>query len=325
VEEKAHHIEMWTHYLKTMQANRDAPLDQQRCEVYIDESYCHNYHHNDKNSVFDPCDPEHKQKPEKFMGRWYCFAAAIRGPDPGVRGSQAVLIPETLWLWEPKDKSAKNPDYHKSFNAENFAEWWLKQLLPFIPPRSVIIMDGASYHVARDPAQPKVSTMKKDELARQLQDEYTRVLPPQTLARDLMNALSANYALRPKHLERLTAEYNAVHGTDITILLTPPYLSDLQPIERLWAIVKNWVAAQYRDHTMMEMLEFLLRERFAFIADDRGQHREGGKTYLQAFIDTDNKHFALEMAVLPFLPKNCCPARLRMQPRARRTLVMTKW
>lgn len=90
VEEKPHHIEVWTTYLTTMKENRALPVETRRCEVYLDESYCHNYHHNSKLSVYDPNDKADKQKKEKHKGRRYCFAAAIRGPDPAVRTSKAA-------------------------------------------------------------------------------------------------------------------------------------------------------------------------------------------------------------------------------------------
>jgi len=297
VEEKPHHIEMWKEYLTTVEENRKKPLETRNCEVYLDESYCHNHHHNSKLSVHDPNDKEDKQKQEKHKGRRFCFAAAIRGPDPAERTSKAAYLPGTFWMFEPRNVKA-NTDYHKVFNADNFGKWWSSQLLPNIPKRSLVIMDGTSYHVARDPNVPDVSKMRKDELTQRLKDECGLSFPPKTYVRDLKKTLVGLHGAKPTYVERLTAEYNATHGADISIVLTPPYLSDLQPIERLWAFVKNWVAAQYDDKTTLRVVEERLRARFQLVADDTGQHRKDGKTYVQAFIDTSNKYFAKEMAEL---------------------------
>ena len=37
-------------------------------------------------------------------------------------------------------------DYHDEMNSEHFIESFTPQLLPNIPPTSVIVLDNASYH-----------------------------------------------------------------------------------------------------------------------------------------------------------------------------------
>ena len=300
VEEKPHHIEIWKNYLETVAENRAAPLEKRLCEVYLDESYCHNYHHNHKNSVWDPKDKEDKQKQEKHKGRRYCFAAAIRGPIPQQRGSKAAYLHDTLWMFEPRNVKV-NTDYHKTFNGTNFAKWWTTQLLPNIPKLSLVIMDGASYHVGKDPDMPDVAKMRKDELLQRLKEEHNIDYPnpKKVYVKDLKKTLSVFYAAKfATHLERLTREFSEKNGASISIVLTPPYLSDLQPIERLWAWVKNWVAAQYDNTTTLDDVRRRLIMRFEAISRDQGQFRQDGKTLVQAFIDTADKHFATEWAEL---------------------------
>ena len=45
-------------------------------------------------------------------------------------------------------------DYHDEINSEHFIEWFTQQLLPNIPPTSVIILDNASYHKQMDVDKP---------------------------------------------------------------------------------------------------------------------------------------------------------------------------
>ena len=41
--------------------------------------------------------------------------------------------------------------YHDKMNSEHFIEWFTQQLLPNIPPTSVIVLDYASYHKDKPP------------------------------------------------------------------------------------------------------------------------------------------------------------------------------
>ena len=50
-------------------------------------------------------------------------------------------------------------------NGKHFKNWWTTQLLPNIPPASVIVMDNAPYHtVMTDATRPAHSSSRKAEL-----------------------------------------------------------------------------------------------------------------------------------------------------------------
>ena len=53
-------------------------------------------------------------------------------------------------------------DYHQEMNHAIFEEWFETQLLPNIPPDSLIAMDNASYHSRRKEAVPTSSWHKGD-------------------------------------------------------------------------------------------------------------------------------------------------------------------
>ena len=46
-------------------------------------------------------------------------------------------------VFKSKTNSA---DYHDEINTEYYMEWFTQQLLPNLPPNSVMIVDNATYH-----------------------------------------------------------------------------------------------------------------------------------------------------------------------------------
>ena len=51
--------------------------------------------------------------------------------------------------------------YHDEMTSERFESWWNDQLLPNIPPNTLIIMDNALYHSHQREAYPVQSWTKK--------------------------------------------------------------------------------------------------------------------------------------------------------------------
>ena len=52
----------------------------------------------------------------------------------------------------------KSGDYHDEMNAENFMKWLESQLEPNLPPRSVLVVDNASYHNIKLGPEPTFAT-----------------------------------------------------------------------------------------------------------------------------------------------------------------------
>ena len=77
-----------------------------------------------------------------------------------------------------------------------------------------------------------------------------------------------------------------MHGH--SILRTPPYHPELQPIETCWAIVKNHIA-QHNDCTMKKV-QFLLEEGFAKVNEKTCQKLiQKVKLQEDTFWDEDNE------------------------------------
>jgi len=126
----------------------------------------------------------------------------------------------------------KTGDYHDQMNWDNFSKWFIHQLLPNIPKNSLIVMDNASYHnVLVDDALEASSILKqelRDWLTAHHYDWTSDMLKAELFA------LCKKFAPIPQFkLDQIVKEYGH------TILRTPPYHPELQPIETCWAVVKN--------------------------------------------------------------------------------------
>ena len=226
-------------YLRHKLANRSADGATHRPEVYLDETYINKNHSNDNT--------------------WYFGEDGVILGKPTGKGDRLIIVNAiTKDGWIPNAKlvfkaSKKTGDYHSSMNCERFTEWFQKTLLKNIPDKSIIIMDNASYHnVLAEEAFPK-----KSHSVKRLQDWLSHNEIPWT--KDMLKAelyeLCSRFAPKPEFLIDSIANK---HGH--TILRTPPYHPELQPIETCWAVVKNHVAL-HNDCTMKKV-HLLLDEGF---------------------------------------------------------------
>ena len=245
-------------YLKSFQENRNAPPEERRREVYMDESYIHEHYHRNDDSLWDPNDDQdvqHKKAPAK--GRRYCFAAAIQGPSWKSIGTSGGLVPGSLWKFCPQKKGGHQGDYHKVFDSKNFLTWWKDQLLPNLTEPCVIMLDNASYHCCRHPDTPNASRMKKQEcidfLATKCPTFVVTGLSVLQLKAEVRKYIETNV---PLEIVRLAEEKGH------KVLFTPPYHSDLQPIELVWALVKGNIGRQYAIGTTLEIVNQRLETEF---------------------------------------------------------------
>lgn len=182
--------------------------------IYIDESFLH-HHHGQQFSWFDEGD--FLERPSGKGRRW-CFIHAI---------SQNRLLENCLLSFEGKMSSG---DYHGSFNFEVFHEWFLKQLIPNLPKKSCIVIDRATYHMV--PEERIVPTqMKKIEIQRWL-TEKNIFWEEHWLKPKLLDVIEQNIDKTP-----LVQKEAQKRGHQLLIL--PVHHPELNPIELIWALVKN--------------------------------------------------------------------------------------
>ena len=141
LKEKDHVITARRHYLRQMRDNRLGNEKLKRPEVYLDETYVNKNHSND------------------FI--WYSNDDGPLVQKPTGNGDRLIIVNAiTKDGWVPGAKlvfksSRKTGDYHGQMNAELFQRWFMKKLIPNIPPNSNIIMDNAAYHhVLADDSPP---------------------------------------------------------------------------------------------------------------------------------------------------------------------------
>lgn len=208
-------------YLRAKRANRNPDGSLKRPEVYLDETYI-NKNHSSRFTWYLDEDGPLVNKPSGVGPRLILVHAMTK--DGWVDGAQLVF--------EAKKRTG---DYHGQMNWENFSRWFRLQLLPNIPPKSLIILDNAKYHnVFAEDSFPGKSSKKA-----QLREWLTHNGYPwrEDMLKAELLSLCARIAPEPEYkLDRIAAE----HGN--TILRTPPYHPELQPIETCWAVVKNYMA-----------------------------------------------------------------------------------
>ncbi|KAG8238520.1 hypothetical protein J437_LFUL016600 [Ladona fulva] len=93
-------------------------------------------------------------------------------------------------------------------NSENYLKWIKNQLIPNLPPKSVVVIDNAPYHNVQLNRPPN-SNAKKDTM------------------KEWLDSRGQQYSSKEKKIE-----------------LLPPYHPELNPIENIWGIMKNWVSTR---------------------------------------------------------------------------------
>lgn len=214
--------------------------DEGRPIVYTDESYVDSSH--SKNMAWSDGSTKGLKKPISKGQRIVIVHA----------GSEEGFVPNALLLFKAGSKSG---DYHDNMNFENYEKWLRSQLMPNLPPNSVLVVDNASYHNKQYEAAPTSNT-KKADMQKWLQEkgiEYRENM----LKPELYNLIKMNKELHKKFsVDKILAEQNHC------VLRLPPYHPDLNPIEMAWANIKAYVSNKNVTWNVKKIKE-LVREKVA--------------------------------------------------------------
>lgn len=221
LKEQDHVIRSRRSYLRLRLANRRPDGLPKRPEIYLDETFV-NKNHSARFTWYPEEDGPWVNKPSGVGPRMIVVNAISQ--EGWVKGAELVFLAKK-----------RTGDYHGQMNWENFSKWFETQLMTNIPEDSVIILDNAGYHnVFVEEAFPNSSSTKEDLrtwLTRNDHAWYEDMIKSELLEK------CKRFAGKPEfRLDRLAATKK------ITILRTPPYHPELQPIERCWAVVKNHIA-----------------------------------------------------------------------------------
>jgi hypothetical protein len=158
-------------------------------------------------------------------------------------------------------------DYHDTINGEKFIGWMQQRLFPTVQKlypgkKMYLVLDNAKYHHHRGPDWFSPAAKKKGQLADFLRQRSVpsitvdgdRNIPASkfsanagkaaggpTLAQ-LKTAVKFHLAAHPEI--NTTVPQQLMSDQKYELLYTPPYVSDLQPIEMIWAFTKALVARQ---------------------------------------------------------------------------------
>ena len=237
--------------------------------VYMDESFIY-AHHASKRGWFHP---SNRDVIGDGDGKRLIILHAMT--DNGL-----LAVPDTIasnWLSEPAltaelvfeevlEDGQDDSDYHNTMTGAKFTAWLRNRLLPtfaelYPGKKMYLVLDNAGYHKPRDETWISASrAMNKHDLAHQLLDlgveqlttvgDTPRTVPAHRFEAavsaggpskdDLLTAVQKWLDEHPDQ-NRTVAE-QLMSDAGHSLVFTPPFCPEVQPIELLWAQVKRHVA-----------------------------------------------------------------------------------
>ena len=173
-------------------------------------------------------------------------------------GGDMGFIPNALLIFKSGTKSG---DYHDEMNSENYEKWLREKLIPNLPPGSVVVTDNAPYHNKQIDKAPTSNSTKS---------EMTAWLTAKNID------FSANmYKPQLYEIIKKNKASNVIYKFDCLLrehghvaLRLPPYHPDLNPIENIWAQVKNNIARKNVDFKLETVRELAESEFKTVTVDD---------------------------------------------------------
>lgn len=243
--------------------------EQNRPIIYIDETYLHGGHTQSKSWSDNSSEG--------------LFSNISKGQRLIMlhAGGEMGFLPNTLVIFKSGTKSG---DYHDEMNSQNYETWLKDKLMPNLPQNSVIVIDNAPYHNVQENRAP-TSNSKKCEMVTWLSDRNipfsTAMLKPQLY--DIVKGCKKRY---------VTYKFDSLLSSQgHTVLRLPPYHPDLNPIELIWAQVKNNVAKRNTTFKLAEVQK-LAEEEFAAVTQEDWQKccshaQKFEKSYLENEVTVD--------------------------------------
>lgn len=151
-----------------------------------------------------------------------------------VGSAETGFIPQSKLIFKAS-KAKNSEDYHSEMTYVIFRRWFKEQLLPYIPPCSVIVMDNASIHSVQVNKAPTTNSKKADIIA-----WLTSNGIPHSSSHTRAELLVLVNAHKPAYKVYEIDEIAKEHGHRVVRL--PPYHCHYNPIELVWAQVKAYIA-----------------------------------------------------------------------------------
>lgn len=145
-------------------------------------------------------------------------------------GSAAGFVSNGLLCFE----SIKNTrDHHDEIGGDTFLQWF-ENILPLLEKKAVIVVNNATYYSTKKENLPNTS-WKKTDIIRWLENKGREVLENMTKA-ELLQIVTHDKDKFDKYVIEEIARAN-----NKKVLRLPPHYCELNPIEIIWAMVKEYV------------------------------------------------------------------------------------
>jgi transposase len=166
-------------------------------------------------------------------------------------GGEKGFVANALLMFK---SGSKSDDYHDDMNHKNYMKWVEEKLLPNLEENSVLVIDNASYHNI-DGAPTSVT--KQADMPKWLNERgiffETKETKPE---------LYENIKLhKPIHKNYVLDRVMAQHGHSVL------RLCELNPTEKIWAQVKNYVGTYNVTFKFPDMWN-IAKQKFATIGEE---------------------------------------------------------
>lgn len=233
--------------------------------VYLDETYIHASHTHQK--AWSDNSNEGLKKPINKGDRLIIVHA----------GGEMGFIPNARLIFKSGTKSG---DYHDEMNFNNFSKWLKEKLFPNLPPRSVIIVDNAPYHNVQVNKAP-TSTSKKADMQDWLRNHNI------AYEEDMLKTQLYSLVLLHKSRFKRYAIEEMINEHGFSCLRLPPYHPDLNPIELVWASLKQYVASNNTTFKRQDV-QLLCEDFFDTFSKEEWQSRcNNAKMWESKFYDRE--------------------------------------
>ncbi|XP_075974910.1 uncharacterized protein LOC142975748 [Anticarsia gemmatalis] len=205
--------------------------------IYTYETYVHV---NQSNSKSRP-EGSHSKKPTPH----------ILGVGILHAGSDLGFVPNSLLMFESKPKISKTGQYDINFST--YEKWLRTQLIPNLPPNSVVVVGNGSY--LNKPLEPAPTPYAKLSIMQAWLSEKNIPYKKDMLKPQLYNLIKLH-----KEKDKIFYIDKLFSDQGHLVLRLPLYHPDLNPIDMVWAVIKAYVS---RDDTEANKIYELIQEKVA--------------------------------------------------------------
>ncbi|XP_077285551.1 uncharacterized protein LOC143910829 [Arctopsyche grandis] len=241
--------------------------------VYLDETRILS------NTIHVTTDPlqNKKKKPSKKSHFVIAYAASSSG-----------FVPNALFICEDSQKQSDGQDEK---HYEDYEKWIETQLIPNLPPNALVVVGHSLLNNKLLDAVPSSSSKKKDMinwLTRRQIPFSDSFLKPQLY--ELIRSF--------KPRKKLYKVDDILNACSFATLRLPPSHPELNPIENIWSIIKEYIADKKFKMTL-ETLSWAVQEKTLIVNEDQ-------QIWLDAFrqVDDNEKFFVEIDSILDKLSDN---------------------